>query len=123
MNLFTTGALALTIGLGASGVARAAFPSCDPSVDNPRLEPLSNGTYPSDPAIPYTGSHHTKWAVDGLEIKPDFDDERRNSAAPRERPGHRPAPDLNSRFGRKVVRRSSSIMALPSRVGDPLPTL
>jgi hypothetical protein len=74
MNLFTTGALALTIALGASGVARAAFPSCDPSVDNPRLEPLSNGTYPSDPAIPYTGSHHTKWAVDGLEIKLAIDD-------------------------------------------------
>lgn len=65
-------ALALTIALGASGSAYAAFPSCDPTVSNPPLTPLADGSYPSDPALPFNGSH-TKWTVDKLEIKLSID--------------------------------------------------
>jgi hypothetical protein len=68
MNRFMSGALLLTIALGASGAAHAAFPSCDATVSNPPLMPLPDGSYPADPAIPFIGSH-TKWTVDGLEIK------------------------------------------------------
>jgi len=67
MNRFATSAFALAICFCASHAARA-FPTCDPAVSNPPLNP----PYASDPAIPYSGSH-TKWSVDKLAINLSID--------------------------------------------------
>jgi hypothetical protein len=68
MSRFVNSALALGLFFCASRAAHAAFPSCDPTVSNPPLNP----PYSSDPAIPYSGSH-TKWTVDKLEINLSID--------------------------------------------------
>lgn len=68
MRRFASSAFGLAISLCVSSAAHAAFPSCDPTVNNPPLNP----PYPSDPAIPYSGSH-TKWTVDKLEINLSID--------------------------------------------------
>src|SRR5271165_3041901 len=68
MSRFTNSAFALAISFCASSAAHAAVPSCDPTVNNPPLNP----PYPSDPAIPYSGSH-TKWTVDKLQINLSID--------------------------------------------------
>jgi len=69
MSRFANSAFALAIFFCASSTARAEFPSCDKTVNNPALSP----PYPSDPAIPYQGSASTKWSVDKLEIKLSID--------------------------------------------------
>jgi hypothetical protein len=68
VSRFASSAFALAICFCVSSAAHAAFPSCDPTVNNPKLEP----PYPFDPAIPYSGSH-TKWTVDKLEINLSID--------------------------------------------------
>jgi hypothetical protein len=67
MSRLTNSVFALAISFCASSAAHA-FPTCDPTVSNPELNP----PYPSDPAIPFSGSH-TKWTVDKLEIKLSID--------------------------------------------------
>ena len=67
MNRFATSAFALALAFCASSAAHA-FPTCDPAVSNPSLNP----PYASDPAIPYSGSH-TKWSVDKLAINLSID--------------------------------------------------
>jgi hypothetical protein len=72
VRLITAGALAtLAAALGGIGTARAdcAKPI---AVPNPPLVRNDNGTYPSDPALPFPGSH-TKWTVDKMEIKLSID--------------------------------------------------
>ena len=59
--------LIAVITLAAAGPAGAQFPNCIKSVDNQELNPNADGTYPPDPAIPYTGTH-TKWSTDGVVI-------------------------------------------------------
>jgi hypothetical protein len=59
--------LIAAITLAAAGPAGAQFPSCIKSVDNQELNPNPDGTYPADPAVPYTGTH-TKWSTDGVVI-------------------------------------------------------
>jgi hypothetical protein len=67
MSRLAHGALALAIFFGAASAAHA-FPTCDPAVSNPQLNP----PYASDPAIPFSGSH-TKWSVDKLAINLSID--------------------------------------------------
>jgi hypothetical protein len=67
MSRFAHGAFALAIFFCASSAAHA-FPTCDPTVSNPPLNP----PYASDPAIPFSGSH-TKWSVDKLTINLSID--------------------------------------------------
>jgi hypothetical protein len=69
MSRFANSALALLISFCASSAAHAQFPICDPAVNNPELNP----PYPSDPAIPFSGSH-TKWSVDQLAINLSIDE-------------------------------------------------
>ena len=72
MSRFANSAFALAIFFGASSAAHA-FLTCDPTVSNPPFPPLNpNPTYPSDPAIPFSGSH-TKWTADELEINLSID--------------------------------------------------
>ncbi|HEY2567984.1 MAG TPA: hypothetical protein VGI25_01555 [Candidatus Udaeobacter sp.] len=59
--------LTAAITLGAAGPAGAQFPNCIKPADNQELNPNPDGTYPSDPAVPYTGTH-TKWSTDGVVI-------------------------------------------------------
>jgi hypothetical protein len=54
--------------LAIPGSALAQFPNCIPEVDNPPLVPNADGTYPSDPAIPFEGDR-TVWSTDRLVIK------------------------------------------------------
>ncbi len=55
----------------ASGPARAAFPNCQAplATPNPPLMPNADGTYPSDPALPYAGTHTVWRVVNGIEIE------------------------------------------------------
>ena len=72
MSRFANSAFALAIFFGASSAAHA-FLTCDPTVSNPPFPPLNpNPTYPSDPAIPFSGSH-TKRTADELEINLSID--------------------------------------------------
>ena len=67
MSRFAHSAFALIVSFCASSAAHA-FPTCDPTVSNPPLNP----PYASDPAIPFSGSH-TKWSVDKLAINLSID--------------------------------------------------
>jgi hypothetical protein len=68
--------------LAIPGSALAQFPNCIPEVDNPPLVPNADGTYPSDPAIPFEGDR-TVWSTDRLVIKLRVNGGPASSSSPR----------------------------------------
>ena len=64
---FRASIIIAAITLAAAGPAGAQFPNCIKSVSNQELNPNADGTYPPDPAVPYSGTH-TTWSTDGVVI-------------------------------------------------------
>ena len=72
---FHASVIIAAITVAAAWPAGAQFPNCIKEVNNRGLNPNADGTYPPDPAVPYTGTH-TKWSTDGVVINLKIGDQK-----------------------------------------------